>query len=98
MERILSLIHIFGKAMEDNELTEAERNALMEEYMQYMDEALAPVSYTHLDVYKRQGVYLGNGCRLACRYVINNETEKKMNKNDIFANRRTDAKSRSVYD
>ena len=27
--------------MEDNELTEAERNALMEEYMQYMDEALA---------------------------------------------------------
>ena len=31
----------FGKAMEDNELTEAERNALMEEYMQYMDEALA---------------------------------------------------------
>ena len=26
----------FGKAMEDNELTEAERNALMEEYMQYM--------------------------------------------------------------
>ncbi|MFS0846973.1 MAG: hypothetical protein ACLVK0_14795 [Parabacteroides merdae] len=23
------------------------------------------------------GVYLGNGCRLACRYVINNETEKK---------------------
>lgn len=31
----------FGKAMEDNELTEAERNALMGEYMQYMDEALA---------------------------------------------------------
>ena len=31
----------FGKAMEDNELTEAERNALMEEYMQYVDEALA---------------------------------------------------------
>lgn len=31
----------FGRAMEDNELTEAERNALMEEYMQYMDEALA---------------------------------------------------------
>ena len=31
----------FGKAMEDNELTEAERNALMEEYMRYMDEALA---------------------------------------------------------
>lgn len=31
----------FGKAMEDNELTGAERNALMEEYMQYMDEALA---------------------------------------------------------
>ena len=31
----------FGKGMEDNELTEAERNALMEEYMQYMDEALA---------------------------------------------------------
>lgn len=31
----------FGKAMEDNDLTEAERNALMEEYMQYMDEALA---------------------------------------------------------
>lgn len=31
----------FGKAMEDNELTEAERNVLMEEYMQYVDEALA---------------------------------------------------------
>ncbi len=31
----------FGKAMEDNDLTEAERNALMDEYMQYMDEALA---------------------------------------------------------
>ena len=31
----------FGKAMEDNELTEAERNALTEEYMQYVDEALA---------------------------------------------------------
>lgn len=31
----------FGKAMEDNELTEAERNALAEEYMQYVDEALA---------------------------------------------------------
>ena len=40
--------------MEDNELTEAERNALTEEYMKYVDEALAPVSYTHLDVYKRQ--------------------------------------------
>lgn len=31
----------FGKAMEDNELTEAERNALTEEYMQYVDEVLA---------------------------------------------------------
>ena len=31
----------FGKAMEDNELTEAERNALADEYMQYVDEALA---------------------------------------------------------
>ena len=31
----------FGKAMEDNELTGAERNALTEEYMQYVDEALA---------------------------------------------------------
>lgn len=31
----------FGKAMEDNELTEAERSALTEEYMQYVDEALA---------------------------------------------------------
>ncbi|MEO4825836.1 viral A-type inclusion protein [Bacteroides uniformis] len=31
----------FGNAMEDNELTEAERNALTEEYMQYVDEALA---------------------------------------------------------
>lgn len=31
----------FGKAMEDNDLTEAERNALTEEYMQYVDEALA---------------------------------------------------------
>ena len=31
----------FGKAMEDNDLTEAERNALMDEYMQYVDEALA---------------------------------------------------------
>lgn len=30
----------FGKAMEDNELTEAERNALTEEYMKYVDEAL----------------------------------------------------------
>lgn len=31
----------FGEAMEDNELTEAERNALTEEYMQYVDEALS---------------------------------------------------------
>ncbi len=31
----------FGKSMEDNELTEAERNALTEEYMKYVDEALA---------------------------------------------------------
>lgn len=31
----------FGKAMEDNELTEAERNALTDEYLQYVDEALA---------------------------------------------------------
>lgn len=29
----------FGKAMEDNDLTEAERQALMEEYMRYVDEA-----------------------------------------------------------
>ena len=34
----------FGKAMEDNDLTEAERNALMDEYMQYVDEALACVT------------------------------------------------------
>ena len=31
----------FGKAMEDNDLTEAERNSLADEYMQYVDEALA---------------------------------------------------------
>lgn len=31
----------FGKSMEDGELTEAERNSLSEEYMQYVDEALA---------------------------------------------------------
>ena len=31
----------FGKAMEDNDLTEAERNTLTDEYMQYVDEALA---------------------------------------------------------
>lgn len=30
----------FGKSMEDNELTEAERNALQNEYMQYVDEAM----------------------------------------------------------
>lgn len=30
----------FGKAMEDNDLTEAERNALQNEYMQYVDEAM----------------------------------------------------------
>lgn len=30
----------FGKAMEDNELTETERNALQNEYMQYVDEAM----------------------------------------------------------
>nr|DAY51714.1 MAG TPA: tail tape measure protein [Caudoviricetes sp.] len=30
----------FGKAMEDNDLTEAERNALMDEYMQYVEEAM----------------------------------------------------------
>lgn len=30
----------FGKAMEDNELTEAERNALTNEYLQYVDEAV----------------------------------------------------------
>lgn len=30
----------FGKAMEDNDLTEAERNALSEEYMKYVDEAI----------------------------------------------------------
>lgn len=30
----------FGKAMEDNELTEAERNALADEYMQYVNEAI----------------------------------------------------------
>lgn len=31
----------FGKAMEDNELTEAERKALSDEYMQYVNEAMA---------------------------------------------------------
>lgn len=31
----------FGKAMEDNELTESERNALAEEYMGYVNEAMA---------------------------------------------------------
>lgn len=31
----------FGKAMEDNELTEAERKALADEYMQYVNEAIA---------------------------------------------------------
>lgn len=30
----------FGKAMEDNDLTEAERNALQNEYMQYVEEAM----------------------------------------------------------
>ena len=30
----------FGKAMEDNDLTEAERNALYEEYMKYVEEAM----------------------------------------------------------
>lgn len=30
----------FGKAMEDNDLTEAERNALADEYMGYVDEAI----------------------------------------------------------
>ena len=30
----------FGKAMEDNDLTEAERNALTDEYMQYVEEAM----------------------------------------------------------
>ena len=30
----------FGAAMEDNDLTEAERNALQDEYMQYVDEAM----------------------------------------------------------
>lgn len=30
----------FGKAMEDNDLTEAERNALSEEYMRYVEEAM----------------------------------------------------------
>ena len=30
----------FGKAMEDNDLTEAERNALQNEYMGYVDEAM----------------------------------------------------------
>lgn len=30
----------FGKAMEDNELTEAERNALQEEYMGYVNDAI----------------------------------------------------------
>lgn len=30
----------FGKAMEDNDLTEAERNALAEEYMKYVEEAM----------------------------------------------------------
>ena len=31
----------FGAAMEDNDLSETERNALAEEYLQYVDEALA---------------------------------------------------------
>lgn len=30
----------FGKAMEDNDLTEAERKALQDDYMQYVDEAM----------------------------------------------------------
>ena len=30
----------FGKAMEDNDLTEAERNALSDEYMKYVEEAM----------------------------------------------------------
>lgn len=30
----------FGKAMEDNDLSEAERNSLSEEYMQYVEEAI----------------------------------------------------------
>ena len=30
----------FGKAMEDNDLTEAERNSLTDEYMQYVEEAM----------------------------------------------------------
>lgn len=30
----------FGKSMEDNDLTEAERNALAEEYMKYVEEAM----------------------------------------------------------
>lgn len=34
----------FGKAMEDNDLTEAERNALQNEYMQYVDEAISCVT------------------------------------------------------
>ena len=31
----------FGKAMEDNDLTEAERKALQDEYMKYVEEAIA---------------------------------------------------------
>ena len=31
----------FGKAMEDNDLTEAERKALRDEYMKYVEEAIA---------------------------------------------------------
>ena len=31
----------FGKAMEDNDLTEAERKALQDEYMKYVEEAVA---------------------------------------------------------
>ena len=30
----------FGKAMEDNDLTEAERKALADEYLQYVEEAV----------------------------------------------------------
>lgn len=39
-DRLEEWWHKFGKAMEDNDLTEAERNALQNEYMQYVEEAM----------------------------------------------------------
>ncbi|WP_290389839.1 hypothetical protein [uncultured Duncaniella sp.] len=39
-ERLEEWWNKFGKAMEDNNLTEAERNSLQQEYMQYVEEAI----------------------------------------------------------